>query len=103
MKTPVSVFAISVLAAGKSIIAAAKTTNQVFEKVESLKDDKLVIAAGFLDRRFRYFIDLRKLDFEKEEAVYPDRGATNFYVLPHGRLSERQGGPILDFQIPIQP
>jgi hypothetical protein len=82
---------------GANIVSAAKANDQRFEKVESIDGDKLVIAAGFLDRRFRYFIDLNVPEFEKEEAIYPQRslGLTNRYVIPHGRLSEGRGGPIL--------
>ena len=84
---------------------SSNSTPQQFEQVESLKDDKLVIKAGFLDRRFSYWIDLKKLEFEREEAMYPEslRGTTNIYVFPLGLRSKAENRSAHTFDLaPIQ-
>jgi hypothetical protein len=59
-----------------------------FERVESVNGDRIVIYAGFWDRRYRYYLDLAKPAFEKEEGVEPDPvrlSRTNIYVWPSGK------------------
>jgi hypothetical protein len=48
-----------------------------FEKVESVTTNELVISAGFLDRRYHYYLDLKKPAFEKEVG--------DSYVWPQGK------------------
>jgi hypothetical protein len=89
---------------GDNILSASRMTDEQFEKVESLEGDKLVIVAGFLNRRFRYFIDLGKSEFEKEEAQYPIRisgsTSTNCYVIPHGISAKSYLRPVFDLETP---
>jgi hypothetical protein len=47
----------------------ANKTNR-FERVLSVEGDKLTIEAAFLERRYRYVIDLAKPKFEREEADF---------------------------------
>jgi hypothetical protein len=51
-----------------SNIGDAKTN--YYERVANIEGDKLTIEAGFLERRFKYVIDLAKPKFEREEADY---------------------------------
>jgi hypothetical protein len=41
-----------------------------FERVQSVNGDELVIVAGFLDRRFRYVINLKSPSFVREEGDF---------------------------------
>ena len=72
---------------GSNICPKDKETEQGFEKVESVTGDKLVITAGSLDTRFRYFLDLKEAKFEKEEAEFLDasNGTTNRFVYINGK------------------
>ena len=73
-----------------SNIGAAETNR--FERVLKLDGDKLVIEAGFLDRRYKYFIDLSGPRFEREEADF--EGALSHkmehHVYENGRTSKAQ-------------
>lgn len=74
---------------GKNIISEAKANEQRFENVESVEGEKVVISAGFGDRRYRYYLDLQKPEFEKVEGVEPDplhKDRTNSFVWPHGKI-----------------
>src|SRR2546427_11930603 len=41
------------------------------ERIESINGEKVVIPARFLDRQYRYYLDLGKPEFEKEEGNEP--------------------------------
>ena len=57
------------------------------EKVESVSGEKVVISAKFLDRQYRYYLNLKKPEFEKEEGDEPiHAGETNFHVWKNGRF-----------------
>jgi hypothetical protein len=59
------------------------------EKIETVKGNKVVISANFLNRQYRYYLDLQKPEFEKEEGVEPDPihpGVTNAFVWVNGKL-----------------
>jgi hypothetical protein len=57
------------------------------EKLESVDGQKVVISAKFLDRQYRYYLDLEKPEFEKEEANEPiHAGETNFHVWVNGKF-----------------
>jgi hypothetical protein len=48
--------------------------------------EKVIISAKFLDRQYRYYLDLKKTEFEKEEANEPiHAGETNFHVWINGK------------------
>ena len=49
-------------------IGAAETNR--YERVMSIAGDKLTIEAAFLERRYKYVIDLVKPNFEREEADF---------------------------------
>ncbi len=51
-----------------SNIGATKTNR--YERVGSVDGDKLTIEAAFLERRYRYVIDLARPQFEREEADF---------------------------------
>ena len=73
---------------GSNIHPKEKQTEQNFEKIENVTNNTVVISAGFLDRRYRYYLDLAKPSFEKEEGVEPDpvfKGRTSNYVWPQGK------------------
>jgi hypothetical protein len=56
------------------------------EKIESVNGRKVVISATELDRQFRYYLDLEKPEFEKEEGNVPIHpGETNFHVWINGK------------------
>jgi len=68
-----------------SNISAKKTPNQS-EKIQSVKGGKVVIGATFLDRQYRYYLDLEKPEFEKEEGSDPiHQRETNFHVWNNGK------------------
>jgi hypothetical protein len=55
------------------------------ERIESVNGEKVIITAKVLDRRYRYFLDLGKPEFEKEEANEPIHpGETNSHVWING-------------------
>ena len=57
------------------------------EKVVSVNGQKVIISAEFLDRRYRYYLDLEKPEFEKEEANEPiHAGETNLSIRVNGRF-----------------
>jgi hypothetical protein len=57
------------------------------ERIESVKGEKVVVTARFLDRQYRYYLDLGKPEFEKEEANEPIHpGETNSHVWIHGKF-----------------
>ena len=72
---------------GSNICPKEEQTGQRFEKIESVTTNEVVISAGFLDRRYRYYLDLTKPAFEKEEGFEPDSilGRTNTYIWPQGK------------------
>ena len=73
---------------GRSIGA---TGTSDFERILSLDGDKLVIEGAFLDRRNKYFIDLSKPRFEKEEesgGVSRTTGKLCHYVMEDGKFSK---------------
>jgi len=77
---------------GSNICPREKQTERRFEKIESVTTNEVVISAGFLDRRYRYYLNLAKPEFEKEEGVEPDpifKGRTNIYVWPQGIVPKR--------------
>jgi len=57
------------------------------EVVEKIDGSKIIIHAEGLDRSFRYYIDLSKPKFEKEEAEFRNSplGTTNRYVYIEGK------------------
>jgi len=56
------------------------------ERIESVSGDKVIISARFLDRHYRYYIDLTKPEFEKEEGNVPIHGGeTNLHVWLNGK------------------
>ncbi len=62
-----------------------------FQRVLSVEGDKLVIEGAFRDVRNRYFIDLSKPRFEKEEeggGVSRTTGKLFHYVMEDGKLSK---------------
>jgi hypothetical protein len=63
-------------------------TKDRFERVASVEGDKLIIEAGFLDARYKYFIDVSKPKFERQEADFVDSasGKTTHYVYEEGKL-----------------
>jgi len=57
------------------------------EKIESVAGDKVIISAKFLERQYRYYLDLKKPEFEKEEANEPiHAGETNFHFWINGKF-----------------
>jgi len=58
-----------------------------FEKIESVAGSEVVISAGFLDRRYHYYLNFAKPEFEKEEGIepLPSLGRTNIYTWPQGK------------------
>jgi len=57
------------------------------EKIESVTGEKVIISAKFLDRQYRYYLDLKKREFEREEANEPiHAGETNFHVWINGKF-----------------
>ncbi len=55
-----------------------------WEKIESVKGDKIVISAQFMNRHYLYYLDLAKPEFEKEEGVEPGYTEPN-YIYPNGK------------------
>lgn len=57
------------------------------ENIQSINGGKVVIGATtFLDRQYRYYLDLDKPEFEKEEGNEPIHpGKTNFHVWINGK------------------
>ncbi len=64
---------------------------RAFEKIESVKGDKLVIRANYVDRKYTYYLDIKAGKFEREEGIEPDwvfKGRTNVYTWPAGKAPE---------------
>lgn len=55
------------------------------EQIESVNGDKVIISAKFLDSNYRYYLDLAKPEFEKEEGSDVFEGRTNTWVYPNGK------------------
>ncbi len=64
-----------------------QTNDWCYERIESLKDDKLIISAGRKDSQFRYYLDLKNAKFEKEEAEFwnSSSNTTSRYVYVGGK------------------
>ena len=69
-----------------------QTNDWCYEKVESVKDNKVIIDAGRnlngrMESRFRYYLDLKNAKFEKEEAEFwnSSSNTTNHYVYVGGK------------------
>ena len=57
------------------------------EKIEAVNGEKIIISAKVLDRRYRYYLDLEKPEFEKEEGNEPiHAGETNSHVWVNGKF-----------------
>ncbi len=55
----------------------------MFENVEKVNGNEIVVVAGASKARYRYYLDLQKPEFEKEEGYWTDN--SNSYVLPNGK------------------
>ena len=55
----------------------------MFENVEKIDGDKIVISAGSSNTQYRYYLNLKTLEFEKEEGYWTNH--TNTYVWPNGK------------------
>jgi hypothetical protein len=67
----------------------ATNTNR-YERVASVDGDKLTIEAAFLQRRYKYVIDLARPRFEREEADFegaPPPHNIEHHVYEGGRIS----------------
>jgi hypothetical protein len=64
-----------------------QTNDWCYERIESLKDDKVIISAGRTNCQFRYYLDLKNSKFEKEEAEFWNSfsDTTNRYVYVGGK------------------
>lgn len=60
------------------------TTQEELEKIERADGDKIIINARFFDGRYRYYLNLAKPEFEKEEGSDIFEGHTNTWVYPNG-------------------
>ena len=57
------------------------------EQIETVNGEKVIISAKFLNRRYRYYLDLEKPEFEKEEGDEPiHAGETNSHVWVNGKF-----------------
>ena len=53
---------------------------EMFENVENLNGDEVVIAAGASNIRYRYYLNLQKSEFEKEERYPTNYSSTNIWL-----------------------
>ncbi len=58
------------------------------ENIESVEGDKMVISARFMELQYRYYLDLAKPEFQKQECFAPSSnnpGKTNYYLWINGK------------------